>query len=240
MEELLKKISADLDDIKRKLSMKDSIMQIKNARFYLPNHPEDCIQKSMANCCDYWDTHALNIIDKYLPDNAVILDIGANIGSHSIYWAIEKNARKVYAFEPLTGAYEALAKNVKLNKLNRKVIPYNLGLFSHNGNASITHYNISNIGNTSFCPNPNGVFKFIKLDNFKTREKIDLIKIDVEGAEAEVLKGAAATISTHKPIIVIETYNHRQEVDTILKLYGYTLTDTIREGEDYIYKPVLL
>lgn len=238
MENLLKQLAAGIDEIKLKLSMPNSIAQIKNARFYLPNFPIDCIQRIMVLTQNYWDTAALNIINKYLPDEAVILDIGANIGSHSVYWALEKNAKKIYAYEPLESTYEILAKNIELNHLEDKVKTFNYGLFNLDTKASVSSFNVTNVGNTSFAPSSGGNFELRRLDSIKIPEKIDLIKIDVEGAEVEVLIGAMNTIRQNKPVIVIESFNRKTEIDDIFVSLGYRQVDTIRQGEDYIYKPI--
>ena len=66
----------------------------------------------LQNTKRYWDMRAHNLINKYLGDNATIIDIGANIGSHSIYWALTRSAKKVYAFEPLNETYEILKTNI--------------------------------------------------------------------------------------------------------------------------------
>lgn len=229
-------IKNSLNDIKLKISMPNGIMQIKNARFYLPNFPSDCIQRCMAQMQDYWDRIALNIINKYLPENAVILDIGANIGSHTVYWALERNAKKIYSFEPLDATYEILERNVELNKLQNCVETYNVGLYSTECKAKVAQYNIINIGNTSFTPEKNGKFVLKTLDSFDFKDKIDLIKIDVEGAEVEVLQGGIKTLRKYKPVLVIESFNRKVEVDKFLSDLDYVQVDTIRQGEDYIYK----
>ena len=72
----------------------DKIFSIQEAKFYLPNFPTDCISSCIVHGNNYWDYHALLLIDQYLPENAVILDIGANVGSHTIYWALKRNAKK--------------------------------------------------------------------------------------------------------------------------------------------------
>ena len=82
----------------------------------------------------------------------------------------------------------------------------------------------------------NGEYDFVTLDSLNIPEKIDLIKIDVEGHEIETLEGAKNTILKNKPIIVIETFNHRDKVEEILFSHGYKIVDVIREGEDYIFK----
>ena len=233
---LLVGIRSDLKTLINKLCMPNNIIQIKNSRFYLPNYPQDCIQTCMVQCLDYWDREALEMINKYLPDDAVILDVGANIGNHSVYWGIERNAKKIYAFEPLKGTYEILLKNIELNELQDIVIPYNIGLSDEEIQASVQTFMPTNIGGTAFKKNPKGNFKFRPLDALDIPEKIDLIKIDVEGHEIEMLMGGVKTLNKNKPVVVIETFTHKKEVDTIFDELGYKQVGTIREGEDYIYK----
>ena len=217
----------------------DKVFDIKKAKFYLPHYPTDCISSIMVNSKDYWDNWAggaLGIINKYLPDNAVILDIGANIGSHTVYWAFERNAKKIYAFEPLPDTFNILKTNIELNSLQNRVEIYNIGLSNESCSCSIDKYNESNIGGTSFKKSDRGNFIFKPLDNFGFDEKINLIKIDVEGAEVNVLNGGKKTIVKNKPVIVIETFTHKKEVDEFMASISYKQVDTIREGEDYIYR----
>ena len=214
----------------------DKIFDIKNTKFYLPNYPTDCISQCIVGGKDYWDKSALNLIDKYLKDNSVILDIGANVGSHSLYWAIERKAQKVYSFEPYTQTYEILETNIKLNNLEKIVFPSNKGLSNETCNAKVKSFWERNVGGTSFEKNSEGDFEFVSVDSLNIPEKIDLIKIDVEGHEMEVLEGAIKTIFNNKPIIVIETFNKKEQVTQFLNSLGFTLAETIREGEDYIFQ----
>jgi len=225
----------DIKFIRQKMSLPNNIAQIRNARFYLPDYPTDCIQTHIVDTNNYWDIQALDIIDKYLEKNAVILDIGANIGNHSLYWTLEKGAKKVYAFEPLTGTYEILLKNIELNNLQDKIIPYNFGLFDEETKAKVGVFNKSNIGGTSFVKSEDGNFRLVTLDSLDIQDKIDLIKIDVEGAEVEVLFGGIETIKKNKPPIVIETFTRKSQIDIIFKELGYKHTETIRKDADYIY-----
>lgn len=215
--------------------MSSDFYDIKNAAFFLPNAKEDCIQSIIASTKDYWDMQAHRIIDKYLKENSVILDIGANIGSHTLYWAIEKKAKKIYSFEPFDKIYEILNTNIKLNYLQDKVNIFNYGLSDEECNAEIGRFNKHNIGGTDFVKNETGRFKLKTLDSLKIKEHIDLIKIDVEGAEVEVLKGGIKTIEKNKPILVIESFNKKQELEELIFPLGYDQVDTIRANEDYIY-----
>lgn len=214
----------------------ENIFNIANARFYLPNHEKDSIQRSMEITKMFWDMKAHNLINKYLTNNATIIDIGANIGSHSIYWGLMRSAKKVYAFEPFNETYGILKTNIELNNLQEVIIPNNFGLYSYETNARIMFYWEENLGGTSFTPDPKGGFYLKTLDSLALPdEKIDLIKIDVEGAEVKTLEGAINTIKKHKPIIVIESFKNKNSVEEILFPIGYKLIETIRENEDYIY-----
>ena len=236
MEQFLNQIAEDLFMVKTKLSMPDGVAQIRNARFWLPNFPADVIQRLMFFSNDYWDRQGLDIIDKYLVDDAVIVDVGANLGSHSLFWAIERHAKKIYAFEPLTYIYDCLERNIELNNMEDVIIPYPYGLWDKECNAEIIGFDFGNIGATAFLPCDNGLYYLKDLDSINIPEKIDLIKIDAKDAEVEILFGAMETIKRDKPVIVLESYNRRYEVERLLENVNYSLAEVIRENEDYIYK----
>lgn len=238
MEQFLSKLAEDMYMMSLKMSMQNETIQIRNSRFWLPNFPMDVIQRIMVMSNNYWDEEAINVMDKYIPDDAVIVDIGAYIGSHSVYWAVERHAKKIYAFEPLQSAYEIMEKNIALNNLEDIIIPYSFGLSDKFENAEISFYDRGNIGATAFIPSERGPFQMRSLDSIEIPEKIDLIKVDVEEAEVEVLYGAIETIKRDKPVVVVETFNKKFDVDRVLKEVGYIQVDTIRENEDFVYKYV--
>ncbi len=211
------------------------VFNIKKAKFFLPHYPKDCISRIIVDSDNYWDISALDIINNYLPDNAVILDIGANIGSHSVYWALERHAKKIYAFEPFADTFLILQANVRLNSLEDCIQIYNFGLMDETCRGEVSSFVETNIGGTSFKKSSGGNYTFRQLDRINIPEKIDLIKIDVEGAEIECLKGAVKTICSNKPVIVLETFDYKDKVDSFMKSISYKLACPIREGADYIY-----
>lgn len=59
-------------------------------------------------------------MQKRLGENKIVVDIGANIGNHTVFFANVCKAKKVYSFEPQEKVFEILKKNVEINKFNKK------------------------------------------------------------------------------------------------------------------------
>lgn len=212
----------------------DYIFRVNNVNFYLPYYPNDFISRIIVNEQRYWDIWGLTCTNPYIPDNANIIDVGANIGNHTIYWALERNANKIYCFEPLPEAFKILSKNIELNFLNDRVQLYNVGLSNECCNGSVLDFSVGNVGSTTFRKDSNGKISFKTLDSFDFPEKIHLLKIDVEGAEMDVLCGAKNTILKHKPVISIESFNHKDELNNFMESLSYEMVRVVRD-EDFIY-----
>lgn len=170
-------------------------------------------------------TEFLSYVTKNKIKHMSVLDIGANIGNHSIFFA--DFFKKVYSFEPHPLTYKLLAFNTAPYK-NIEIFNFGLG----DKNKKINLYSkIDNIGaSTSNHKNNHSKQKNIiqikALDKCKLKLKnIGLIKIDVEGMEINVLNGAINLIKDQKPIIVLEQLEQEfsssnQETKTISLLKG--------------------
>lgn len=134
-------------------------------------------------------------------DDATIFDIGAWKGDTAYFFSKKCSANaKIYAFEPDNYAYETLEKVKNKYKLNN-VITKNI-LFS---NAKKEIDFVSMIKNTpAVKKNAITIDKFVEENNI---EKIDYIKIDVEGEEKNILAGALKTIKKFKPHLAIAIYH---------------------------------
>ncbi|MBO6055508.1 MAG: FkbM family methyltransferase [Alphaproteobacteria bacterium] len=185
---------------------------------------------------EFFESDILQELQPYIKKNAVILDIGANIGNHSVYWAIKSEAKRIYSFEPLEDIFKILKKNTEINGLTEKVKLFNIGLSNEKTNGSISFYNPADIGRTSLKQNINGNLLLNKLDNIKIKENaIDFIKIDVEGHELQVLQGARETLMKYKPIIFIESFpDKKPKVHEYLTNLGYRLEKSFRDN-NYLY-----
>ena len=235
----LNKRKKDSRYLHRKTYKGMKIWDFESVKFCLPNYPQDLIQNHIISQNDYFEGNLLRKLDKFIPKGAIILDIGANIGNHTVYWAMQDKIKKVYSFEPLKETFNMLEKNIEINDLEEKVKLFNIGLSYEESSARISHFDKTNIGGTSIEKTADGSLVVNKLDNIKINEdRIDFIKIDVEGHEIKVLNGAKETFLKYKPkYVFIESFsNNFPKVKEILESYGYKLTDFPVEYSNYLFE----
>jgi len=244
LEAAQRKIIEELKSIEKRLVSKDDIYNFKNGiKFYLPFYPVDYIQRIIIDENDFYEGNTLRLLDEKinLNEESIILDIGANIGNHSIYWSIIDNVKRVYSFEPVKTTFDILTKNIELNHLGEKIVANNIGFGEKECLSNIKdQYSMLNIGGTSLEECDNGEFKITTLDNYIKENfkdnKIDFVKIDVEGFEYKVLLGAEKTLKKYKPAIFIESWEKNfEKVNELLESYGYDKTCDF-PGSNYLYE----
>ena len=153
------------------------------------------------------------------------LDVGANVGNHSLYFS--DIFRAVHSFEPSLRTYKILKLN---SELADNVSCYNIGLSDATSQAQL-NVDKANLGASSVSRSDgSGVsvtVDLIKLDDFSgAAGRISFVKIDVEGLEFQVLSGAKKTIQEHRPIIIFEQVaqdmvNGTSACIDLLKGFGY-------------------
>jgi FkbM family methyltransferase len=170
-----------------------------------------------------WEPWLQNIFEKVINSKKDVVDIGAYIGVHTIKLANLCFPNNVYAFEPVY--YKKLKTNIKLNNLTN-VIVCEKGIsdtnknttvdwiwttknnkYSHENNYGCTGLNICPMGKPEWLDkleNPIPV-KLVPLDDYHL-DNVGFIKIDVEGLERHVIKGALNTINKCRPIITLECW----------------------------------
>lgn len=140
----------------------------------------------------------------YVRERNVALDIGANVG----LWSRDlcSKFKTVIAFEPVTEFVECLKLNVPADNLEIKQLALgnqdtmvNINITEHNTGHS--HVDLASLGH--------GTVPMNKLDSLYF-DRIDYVKIDVEGFETELVLGAEETFKHHKPIIMLEQKPHRE------------------------------
>ena len=192
----------------------------------------------------------INWIDEYINDGDVLYDIGANIGVYSLYAAKYKNAT-TYSFEPESGNYYYLNKNIYHNNLSNKIKAYNIAL---NDSNLLSVLNLSQFrpgaGNHNFNeeldPNHkkfNSAFKQgmigISIDDFvyKWGGLIpNHIKIDVDGNEHKVINGMTNILKEMKLKTIAIEVNLNLDTDDELKNKLLSHGFKLLTGEKYVNK----
>jgi len=160
---------------------------------------------------------------KLKPGN-VFVDVGAHVGKYSFYAAKQVGTNGlVIAIEPHPKNAENLRKGIELNGLtNVEVVEKACSNYS--GTGFLIEYELSARHELSMKPTRIKV-KVDMLDNILQSlriNKVDMIKIDVNGHEHEVLEGSQKTLKSFKPAIIMEVMlENKQKVFQYLKNFGY-------------------
>jgi len=199
----------------------------------------------------YWKgryaTSVLALLGRLLVDpRMVMFDVGANEGEETIYAAKRLTSGLVYGFEPNAEVYEILAENIKLNGFHN-VRHVQLGLDRQAGTlplygpASRDSDGTVNNGLATIFPRAGidraiGAVNLTTLDDFVEQEKIlrvDILKIDVEGAELNVLQGGTRVLSRYRPTIILEVWQHDVRSAEVLRYVvgkGYSVHNIAENG----------
>jgi FkbM family methyltransferase len=176
------------------------------------NDPEDVVQIHHVRG-QFYEIEELEYIRTLLPPKTVAVDVGANVGNHSLFFGKICKAARVIPFEVNEEAIALLKKNVALNcadmiELNHVGCAVGAGKGFVRKSIEPTH----NLGATTFVrtETDNG-YRVDSLDALLTKQEVDFLKIDVEGMEFEVLAGAAETIQENRPILFVEV--RRRDLD---------------------------
>lgn len=186
-----------------------------------------------------------------MPQDAVVFDVGANMGGMTLAFAKHAPYGTVHAFEPTDYAFKKLLKNIDLNPyLKPRIVPVKCFVGDRSLTAPVLFTAASWKTDAFFSkghPLHGGIDKStghapgITLDDYCETNKIsrlDLIKIDTEGHEITVIKGAMGVITTFKPVIIFEVGKYMldekgvrfMDFITLLGNHGYTFA-SLKNGQ---------
>lgn len=184
-------------------------------------------------------------LKKFIKKKQNVIDVGANIGRYSFKLSdLVGKKGSVYAFEPMEKCYITLLSLINFSN-KKNILPFNLALSdktsfvrmkeleSKNNNYLFGTQTESRIVKST----KNSNIKYsIRLDDIKFNKKISFIKIDCEGFEVQVLKGAKNIIKKNKPIILVE-YNSPKVVKFLKSLnYREKITNKKSRNKLFVYK----
>jgi len=171
------------------------------------------------------------VLSKFTPkEGDVVIDVGANIGKYAINSGnLVGNSGKVYAFEPSKRPFELLCKSIKENRLENIVIPIQAAVSNKEGKSKLYLSNQEPITSIIFKLSDNFIeVETTTLDSFIIKQNlknVDWIKIDVEGAEYEVLSGAINTLKNYNVNLIFEVLEvNKEKVLHFLEGLGYIVS----------------
>jgi FkbM family methyltransferase len=186
-------------------------------------------------------------IEAILVNANVILDVGANIGQYALYFA--SKGKKVYAFEPMPSMIEKLTRHISLNHLENQITLIPKALTSENGTLKFSLPKSENSGtaslvlgrsqNTDEIIEVEGVTLDTLIGSGMVTTPVDLIKIDIEGAELYALRGMQGLLSKeHKPVLILEMNEdmmnmagyHPDDIVDFLAPFGYKAYELTKRG----------
>lgn len=211
--------------------------KIKFHGLYLNVLPNDWMGMSMISN-KLFEPHITKFLLNELNSDSCFVDIGSNYGYHSI--VASKFCKTVYSFEPQKIIYESQKISIDDNKISN-INLYNYAIGDHKklikmmdieyvGGGNEINVGETSINKESLEVSDTGDTEMHTLDSL-IKNKIDIIKIDVQGFEKFVLQGSMNVISLFKPSIIVEIENHQlgkfgynsEQLFSIIKKLNYNI-----------------
>lgn len=173
----------------------------KEIRWFVVNE-SDHVQHHHAHG-RFYEQKELDLIAQYLPEGAHFVDIGANVGNHTVFVHIFKKPKSLIVFEPSPEAISLLKANLALNAVEVDTSKLGIGVSDEATVGTMMRGSVNNLG-ASKVKTGTGDIPLDKGDNLLKGRIVDFIKIDVEGMEVKVLRGLADTVKQHRPLMYVE------------------------------------
>ena len=213
----------------------NNIISEHNDIFYPAFNDSHVVKALLAD--RIWEKKITELFTILISDDDIVLDIGSYIGLHTL--TLSNLAKHVYSFEPQPLIYECLSKTLAKKHL------YNVSLFnialSNKEEDSFIHTN--NNGDASLAGIRDNLFnqmfpcKLKPLDSYQF-DKVDFIKIDVEGSEWDLIAGATQTIIKHRPTIILETFKTKKNIEKLNEFCSvFSYTNSYISADNWLLKP---
>lgn len=177
------------------------------------------------------EEYNFDIIKQHSSQKNIFIDVGANVGGFSVKMA--RYFRKVYAYEPQPFNFEGLKRNIELNEIEN-VVAHNIAV----GNKHQAKVSMDNFGGGAKIKDYAGDITMIRLDDVFFAEGVSIIKIDTEGHEEQVIRGAFKLINEQKPLLLIETHtkevpNQMERLEELFEELNYEYKILAEYNNDY-------
>lgn len=209
-------------------------LECLGASVTLALHEDDHISRQLVERHSFYEEELL--LDLYsLERKGTYVDVGANIGNHTLFFA-KVMGQRVFAFEPFPANLKILKRNVELNGLSKLVRVEGKAVSAVAGQGNLENPNAANFGMVRLAET--GLpCKVVALDDVLAKEDVAVLKVDVEGHEYDVLLGARETIRRARPYIVFEasSLEEHERVAALIKPLGYVYTRSYSATPTHLY-----
>jgi len=204
----------------------------------LPHRETDYIQRKIWQEASPYELDMLRDMFGRISADGLVLDIGANIGNHTLYLATRANCR-VHSFEPNKTLCDALAESLRRNNLNDRVVVHPVGVGREAAKASFAKISEENLGEQSLEVRRDGAgdIDVVRLDDLDFGGRVNVLKIDVEGMELAVLEGAVEILRRDMPHLYVECQEEGDfnSIHTWLEPFGYCYWDTFNATPTHLF-----
>lgn len=198
----------------------------------------------------YYEHNVVHWIQRVVArlDRPIVFDVGANIGFYTVLLAPQVD--RVFTFEPVGETFTALRRNIEQNHL-ANVVPFQLGLAALPGAAAIKVYSASGNSSLDVKLPAEHMTTFVReetislttIDQLVADHAVvapSIIKLDVEGGEVDVIRGARTTLSQARPVVFAEhnryAWFHSGARDALLEELAnqdYVVRGLTEDGKDF-------
>ena len=203
----------------------------------LPHADTDHIQGRIKTEQTPYELAMLRDMSSRVQPGDLFLDIGANIGNHTLYMAMVGGCT-VVAFEPNVELCQALRLSADANGAADRIRIEPCALGEVLGNGRFEQLRPDNLGAQAVAIG-GGDIDIVPLDSFVFEQQVKIVKIDVEGMEMAVLRGGAKLLSLDRPLVYVECLNEEQfrAVSGFLSQLNYGYWDTFNSSPTQLFIP---
>jgi FkbM family methyltransferase len=178
------------------------LLNIKGVPMLVHGGPE-CISDDIIKYNDFWEFEIFNKWKEHFPSEGCMLDIGANIGSHSLQFNHAFPNLNIWAFELHYGNFELLRKNTLAYS---NIHAFNIGVGSHNTLVHFSDGHLDNSGSIRLSADGHNTNLVMALDSLILPKPVKFIKIDIEEHELSAFEGMRNLLINDGPMIWLEDF----------------------------------